>query len=212
MHRSLYTLLSIFVVTNLLASNPGFGFELALPSPGTDINYNFRTEVPSFTITDSGITAEVLSGELTFAQGRGLRVINKHEDFLFSAYLTLRSPGILDLFDDIFLGFDESLTLFGKDGDALGIGITNTSIGYNPDVRDTYQYCWGFHDPSLSMIYGLKWNITQNLWPGMQLPDYLALDFQVFVGGAIFVVPEPSLSVQALCIGLIGLCCRKNVR
>jgi hypothetical protein len=185
-------------------------YELTLPALGTDINYNFHTGVPEFQISESIKTPQVLVGELLFAKGKALRLVVEGDDSPLVVYMELQGEGILDLFEDVFLGFDESLALLDADGLILAESPKNYSVGYNPDLGDSYQYGWDFNgirDMSGLTIYGMQWNITPNLKPGKSLPDQLGLAWKVWTAGMIYVVPEPANIIMiGVAVVMIGLC------
>jgi hypothetical protein len=178
-------------------------FTIALPDIGTAINYDFLAEKPVFEIASAAPAQEVIQSEVTFTQDKHLYVDIGPGSF-FHIDLVLRAQEIADLFEPLFISFNESMMLLREDGSTIANAPKNSSIGYYDDYRDKYLFGWDFHDLSEPTIYGFRWSISPDLIPGVELPGALGAEIYMWGPASILVVPEPPYAV-AVIAAIIGL-------
>jgi hypothetical protein len=177
--------------------------QIHLPEVGTIINYDFLAQAPIFVLATEAPSSIVIKSEATFADGDHLGVISGSTIDYMGVHLTLRAPGIADLFNPLFISFDETLALVNQDG-MVSHSAENTGIGYYVDDRAQYTFSWDFWNVSLPHLEGFKWNITPDLLPGNDLPKLLTIDAYIWGSDWLYVVPEPC-SLQLGIIVAIGV-------
>lgn len=181
--------------------------QIVLPDIGTDINYDFLSQTPVFKIANGAPTQEIIQSEVTFIDNKHLRVVAETDLHFIHIDLILRAPQIVHLFEDIFISFDESLSLLREDGSiaATSKNFSATSVdGCESFSCDAYYLGWDFHPISDLSIYGFRWSITPDLIQDAQLPATLTVDTYMWGAGSILVVPEPS-SAAIVTVSIIGL-------
>jgi hypothetical protein len=187
-----------FLILWSMSAEKCSAFEMALPSIGTNINYDFSSQTPVFVIANAALTQEVLESEVTFTNNKHLNYSAEAELHLIHIDLTLRAPQINSLFEGTYISFDEKLSLVRADGSiaAMAENSAVSSVGDCGSYCDVFTFGWDFHLSDFS-FHGFEWTITPDLLQGVDLPETITVETYMWAAGSITVVPEPASAVSA---------------
>jgi hypothetical protein len=195
---------SLILAITWIATAASRASEISLPNVGTNVNYDYALSTPQFVIAQDSPSEELIHSNVIFADNKRVFVEFQSDTPIVQIDLEFRGSNLYELFDPIFISFDEELSLTLDNG-VVRLPIRNTGIGYYTEDPDLYIFSWSFFPDSGFSFNGLQWTISPDLINGAVLPAHVGIRVSFFAAGTIWVVPEPS-SVVGMLIAGIGVC------